>query len=153
MSWLGDNVYSIREAATVNLKRLTDVFGPEWANNTIVPKVLQMGSHPNYLYRMTTVFAITTIAPSLSPEVIQGAVLQTVLTLVDDPIPNIRFNVAKSLEVLAATLLESGPMGQEVIQRTIVPVVETLKEDTDADVRYFASRALEHTLGLETIGR
>ena len=30
MSWLGDNVYSIREAATVNLKKLTEVFGVDW---------------------------------------------------------------------------------------------------------------------------
>lgn len=62
MSWLGDNVYSIREAATVNLKRLTEVFGVDWARNAIVPKVLQMGGHPNYLYRMTTIFAITVSA-------------------------------------------------------------------------------------------
>ena len=59
MSWLGDTVYSIREAATVNLKKLTDVFGVEWAKVAIVPKVMGMGSHPNYLFRMTTVQAIT----------------------------------------------------------------------------------------------
>ena len=58
LSWLGDNVFSIREAATVNLKKLTEVFGVEWSRNTIVPKVLAMGSHPNYLFRMTTVLAI-----------------------------------------------------------------------------------------------
>jgi len=59
MSWLGDTVYSIREAATVNLKKLTDVFGVDWAKVAIVPKVMGMGSHPNYLFRMTTVQAIT----------------------------------------------------------------------------------------------
>lgn len=58
MSWLGDTVYSIREAATMNLKKLTEVFGVEWARSQIVPKVVNMGSHPNYLYRMTTVQAI-----------------------------------------------------------------------------------------------
>jgi serine/threonine-protein phosphatase 2A regulatory subunit A len=58
MSWLGDTVYSIREAATTNLKKLTEVFGVEWARTQIVPKVVNMGSHPNYLYRMTTVQAI-----------------------------------------------------------------------------------------------
>jgi serine/threonine-protein phosphatase 2A regulatory subunit A len=63
MSWLGDTVFSIREAATINLKRLTEVFGVEWARSTIIPKVLAMGSHPNYLYRMTTVFAITVKLP------------------------------------------------------------------------------------------
>ena len=59
MSWLGDTVYSIREAATVNLKKLTEVFGVEWAKVAIVPKVMGMGQHPNYLFRMTTVQAIT----------------------------------------------------------------------------------------------
>jgi serine/threonine-protein phosphatase 2A regulatory subunit A len=59
MSWLGDTVFSIREAATTNLKKLTEVFGVEWANGAIIPKVMAMGQHPNYLYRMTTCFAIT----------------------------------------------------------------------------------------------
>lgn len=59
MSWLGDTVFSIREAATHNLKKLTEVFGVEWASEAIIPKVMAMGNHPNYLYRMTTAFAIT----------------------------------------------------------------------------------------------
>lgn len=59
MGWLGDTVFSIREAATHNLKKLTEVFGVEWASEAIIPKVMAMGNHPNYLYRMTTCFAIT----------------------------------------------------------------------------------------------
>jgi len=63
MSWLGDIVFSIREAATINLKKLIEVFGVDWARGAIVPKVVAMASHPNYLYRMTTVFAITVRFP------------------------------------------------------------------------------------------
>lgn len=59
MSWLGDTVFSIREASTQNLKKLTEVFGVEWATEAIVPKVMAMGQHPNYLYRMTTCFAVS----------------------------------------------------------------------------------------------
>lgn len=59
MGWLGDPVFSIREAATQNLKKLTEVFGVEWAKDAIIPKVMAMGQHPNYLYRMTTCFAIS----------------------------------------------------------------------------------------------
>ncbi len=59
MSWLGDTVFSIREASNQNLKKLTEVFGVEWANEAIVPKVVNMGQHPNYLYRMTTCFAVS----------------------------------------------------------------------------------------------
>jgi serine/threonine-protein phosphatase 2A regulatory subunit A len=64
MSWLGDTVFSIREASTTNLRKLTDVFGVEWANEAIVPKVMAMGTHPNYLYRMTTCFAVSVNDPS-----------------------------------------------------------------------------------------
>ncbi|KAI7827721.1 protein phosphatase regulatory subunit Paa1 [Kickxella alabastrina] len=98
MSWLGDPVYSIREAATVNLKKLTEVFGVDWARATIIPKILAMATHPNYLYRMTTIFAITTIAPSVTAEIVRDLILPALEGLVNDPIPNIRFNVAKSLE-------------------------------------------------------
>lgn len=66
MSWLGDTVYSIRESATINLKKLTEVFGVEWARTAIVPKVMGMGGHSNYLFRMTTVQAITVRTTSAS---------------------------------------------------------------------------------------
>src|SRR6201995_5544998 len=42
MSWLGDTVFWIWEASTQNLKKLTQVFGVEWANTSIIPKVAAM---------------------------------------------------------------------------------------------------------------
>lgn len=60
-------VYAIREAATCNLMKLVEKFGPEWAQNTIVPKVLGMANDPNYLHRMTTLFCINvSLLPSAS---------------------------------------------------------------------------------------
>ncbi|EHB18716.1 Serine/threonine-protein phosphatase 2A 65 kDa regulatory subunit A beta isoform [Heterocephalus glaber] len=58
MAWLVDHVYAIREAATNNLMKLVQKFGTEWAQTTIVPKVLVMANDPNYLHRMTTLFCI-----------------------------------------------------------------------------------------------
>lgn len=146
MAWLGDTVFSIREAATINLKKLTDVFGVEWAKSAIIPKVLGMGEHPNYLYRMTTIFAITTMAPSLNAQIIRDTVLDAAIKLAEDPIPNIRFNVAKCLETLAA-VLNTDPEGQEIVGRTVMPSLRKLQEDSDPDVRYFAAKAVEHTTG------
>ena len=57
MSWLGDCVYSIREAATLNIKNLVRIFGSEWAKETVIPKIIEMGKTENYIYRLTTVFA------------------------------------------------------------------------------------------------
>jgi len=145
MSWLGDNVFSIREAATVNLRKLTEVFGVDWAKVMIVPRIVEMASNTNYLHRMTTVLAITTIVPTLSLEVIRDSILPVLTTLMSDPIPNIRFNVAKSLEVISQTL-NNAPEGSVVAKERIVPAVENLKNDADADVRYFANRALQQAL-------
>jgi serine/threonine-protein phosphatase 2A regulatory subunit A len=80
MSWLGDTVFSIREAATHNLKKLTEVFGVDWASEAIIPKVMAMGNHPNYLYRMTTCFAITVGLPFSSSSPLN---LQQLMRLLD----------------------------------------------------------------------
>jgi serine/threonine-protein phosphatase 2A regulatory subunit A len=159
MSWLGDSVYSIREAATVNLQKLTEVFGVEWARSAIVPKVMGMAQHPNYLYRLTTVQAITvryppvivrsvrvgwalitaqTIAPSLTPQIIQAEVIEPLLVLAADPIPNIRFNVAKALEVLGTSF---GTDASDLAETRLLPALDQQQKDGDADVRYFAGRA------------
>lgn len=59
ISWLRDKVYAIREAATTNLKNLAKVFGAGWAKRTAIPQVLHMVHEESYLYRMTTLFALT----------------------------------------------------------------------------------------------
>jgi len=159
MSWLGDTVFSIREAATQNLKKLTEVFGVEWANEAIIPKVMAMGQHPNYLYRMTTCFAISTLAPAVNLDVIDKSILPMMDKLVADDIPNIRFNVAKSYAVLISVLrrlpadgtvlsleksgeaVNPSPRGQELIENQILPNLEKLQQDDDVDVRYFATTA------------
>jgi serine/threonine-protein phosphatase 2A regulatory subunit A len=88
------------------------------------------------------------MAPSLSVDVIQDSVLPTLLQLAVDPIPNIRFNVAKSLEVIVMTLKQT-PEGQAICKEKIVPALQGLMGDSDADVRYFASRALEKSAASE----
>ncbi|EAW08176.1 protein phosphatase 2A structural subunit TPD3 [Aspergillus clavatus NRRL 1] len=159
MGWLGDTVFSIREAATQNLRKLTEVFGVEWAQGSIIPKVMAMGQHPNYLYRMTTCFAISTLAPVVSLDIIENSILPILDRLVTDEIPNIRFNVAKSYAILIDALrrlpsegtlseLEKAgktatpsPRGQDLIQQRVLPSLEKLQQDEDVDVRYFATTA------------
>jgi len=52
------SVYAIREAATLNLKQLVEKFGPEWAQNTVIPRVIAMSRDQNYLHRMTCLFCM-----------------------------------------------------------------------------------------------
>lgn len=88
---------------------------------------------------------IQTIVPALNVEIISSDIIGHLLELTKDPIPNIRFNVAKALEV-TATSFGSTPEGRAFIQEQIAPILHTLKNDVDVDVRYFASHALQKTL-------
>lgn len=80
------------------------------------------------------------MAPALDVDVIRSEVLAVVIALASDRIPNIRFNVAKALEVLAVRLgTLSG--GRELIEQGVMPSLEGLLKDKDADVRFFAEKA------------
>ena len=72
----------------------------------------------------------------------QPSILDAITTLSEDPIPNIRFNVAKAFEVVA-TVLASADNGADMVKERILPGLTKLKSDPDADVRYFAGKALE----------
>jgi serine/threonine-protein phosphatase 2A regulatory subunit A len=81
----------------------------------------------------------------LNLEIVRSEILEPLLHLASDAIPNIRFNVAKSLEILALTY-GTSPEGHMLVQQRIVPALEQQKNDQDADVRYFATRALQRAL-------
>lgn len=53
ITWLADSVHAIRSAAGENLKKLTEVLGVEWAAVYLIPPVMELCSHSNYLYRIT----------------------------------------------------------------------------------------------------
>lgn len=82
------------------------------------------------------------MTPALDVEVIKESVMETLLSLITDAIPNIRFNVAKAFEVIATTYGSSAE-GNALIKERVVPALQQLAADSDADVRYFASRALQ----------
>ena len=77
MTWLIDHVYAIREAATNNLKKLVEKFGTDWAQQTIIPKVIQMSRDQNYLHRMTCLFCINVLAEACGPEITERLMLPT----------------------------------------------------------------------------
>lgn len=77
-----------------------------------------------------------------------------------DPIPNIRFNVAKTYKELIKVLRrlpnegtvseldksgQSGApsaKGRDIISTQVLPDLEKLQQDEDVDVRYFATDAM-----------
>jgi len=69
-------------------------------------------------------------------------ILPVTLSLVNDPIPNIRFNVAKALERMIPSL---APTHKAVLDQQVKPALERLAADQDPDVRFFAAQALHRT--------
>ncbi|MBN3319597.1 2AAA phosphatase, partial [Atractosteus spatula] len=136
MAWLVDHVYAIREAATCNLMKLVEKFGAEWAQNTIVPKVLSMANDPNYLHRMTTLFCINALSEACGQEITTKQMLPVVLKMSNDQVANVRFNVAKSLQKIGPVL------DSNALQTEVKPVLEKLATDQDMDVKYFAQEAI-----------
>ena len=70
-----------------------------------------------------------------------------------DPIPNIRFNVAKTHQRTShisprlipelIPLLRSDPNGVTLLNDIVKPSLLRLKDDSDGDVRFYANQAIQ----------
>ena len=89
LGWLQDCVHTIREAATLNLQKLAQLFGPEWAQKHLLPHVLAPHTHTNYLYRLTALYAATGFAAVVSHDALLTSILPLVLQMTADPVPNV----------------------------------------------------------------
>mmetsp|Transcript_26483 Transcript_26483/g.57092 ORF Transcript_26483/g.57092 Transcript_26483/m.57092 type:complete len:693 (+) Transcript_26483:113-2191(+) len=135
VGWLGDDISSIREAAAKDLKELTALLGSEWSVSNLLPRVRQVMEHSSYLRRMNAVRSLSLMATAMDVYTAQWEVLPILLEMHCDPVPNVRFNVAKGLGLI-------GPMFNPLVyEGQIVTILELLKEDSDRDVRFFACQA------------
>ncbi len=141
INWLGDSVCTIREAAITNLKKLTEVFGVEWAKEHIVPQVLALfDTSNNYLLRMTSLNAIGVLSELVGEETVENSFLPVVTERAcRDPVPNVRFCSAKTLTIVIPFVRK------DVRENKIRPCLMNLVQpdtEKDADVHYFAQQAL-----------
>ncbi|CCF57770.1 hypothetical protein KAFR_0D01240 [Kazachstania africana CBS 2517] len=147
LSWLWDTVFSIREAAVNNLKKLTKIFGSEWCRDEIISRLLKFDSQllENFIYRFTLLTALTTLIPVVSIDAVNEQILPFVKHLADDAVPNIRFNVAKSYAIIVEALLsgEDKDTNKALVKDSILPSLEKLCSDNDFDVKYFAGESIK----------
>ena len=101
LSWLSDRVFSIREAAALNLKKLTEVFGAEWASKHVLPKVIAGVQNPRYLYRVAAIRALTLLAAVTGQDACLQEIMPVLKSSAKDAVPNVRFCVAKALGEVA----------------------------------------------------
>jgi serine/threonine-protein phosphatase 2A regulatory subunit A len=134
LKWLCDPVFKVREAAAAVLSDLAVELGPEATVEHILPQLSDLARNSNYLYRMTTLMGCVSLSQSLSPALVGDKILPVVKQLVNDSVPNVRFNVAKALKAIAVRL----PRRAEAVGAPL----RTLMADADKDVRFFAKEAI-----------
>jgi serine/threonine-protein phosphatase 2A regulatory subunit A len=137
VGWLGDDIASIRNAGAENLKALTALFGTAWAVEHLLPSLVEIREHhTSYLRRLTALRAIALMGTVMDEVTCRNDILPIIIDMATDVVPNIRFNVAKHLELIAPLC------GVETYERSILPVLTMLmEEDDDRDVRYYAEKA------------
>ncbi|KAF4702131.1 hypothetical protein FOZ62_005671, partial [Perkinsus olseni] len=101
MRWLCDPVYSVRVAATENLANLSVAMGTSWAIDNIIPHLQELSKNSNYLYRMTALMGVVSMANVLDEKACAEYLMPLPRSLVQDSVANVRFNVAKTLKVRA----------------------------------------------------
>lgn len=85
---------------------------------------------------MTCLFCLNMLAEVCGNDITTKLFLPTVLLLAADPVANVRFNVAKTLQKISQFLDGS------VIDGQVKPALEKLNGDADVDVKHFASEAM-----------
>jgi serine/threonine-protein phosphatase 2A regulatory subunit A len=109
-------------------------------------QMLKLEENSSYKYRMSSLFALTKMAEILQANEICCFILPNILNMVDDPVPNIRFNVAKSLQVLIPLLLPENHYKQQEYAYRVVSLIKDpltkLCDDSDSDVQFYSTRAL-----------
>jgi serine/threonine-protein phosphatase 2A regulatory subunit A len=65
----------------VNLRRLSEAFGVEWSCQQIVPRIVDMHTDANYLHRLTSLYAVKTLADVLTPEAVQEFLIPLTISL------------------------------------------------------------------------
>lgn len=142
MEWLWDPVYSIREAAVLNLQKLTKFFGEDWSKDEIINKILEKKNtkdFDNFICRITCLFTFDKLISVVNSETVKEYLYPFINELADDKVPNIRFNVAKSLFNVSKSLITNY---KDIVLQEIKPTLERLSDDEDEDVRYYAQENL-----------
>ncbi len=141
MGWLGDEVYSIRRAAAENLFKLTELFGEEWTQEVVLPRLETLHSNSNYLHRVTALYGMQVLCKVITPSISNRSILPLLLSLSRDPVPNVRFITATTMAIVHPYVSKVNPNGASEIKSILNNLAS---DDKDSDVRYYALEALQN---------
>jgi len=149
MTWLGDNVYTVRRAAAEKLGGLVGIMGEDWALEHMFPKVDRMRVHSSYLQRITALYIIQTLVTKgeCSDSILTSNIAPILLNMSTDPIPNVRFTVARILPQMYSTLQQCKLKTADITEccDSCIQELKKMSSDEDRDVRFFSGQVSSHS--------
>ena len=144
-----DAVHEIRLTSVncmLDLAR-SDHFDLAWLEDLFTERLQTFSTNSKFAIRLHTLFMINNIYQAVSDKFLNEKVYQANLKkLVNDPVPNVRFNYAKTVEMLYGRLSNSNKMDMLDSLRKLA------QSDADFDVKFYAARALHTTAGEQVEG-
>ena len=137
-----DPVFMIREESTRTIIKLSkSIYDDAWLERVVVNKLEELVRHERFMLRIQTIHLVNQIIGEVDADFMNQAVLQNLLILAEDQVPNIRFNVSKCISGIYQNL---SPANKERAQQALEKMASS---DTDFDSKYFAQKTLEAVTG------
>ena len=135
LNLLKDNVFFVRKAAIQNIHNLVLKMRFSWSSAEILPYIQQIQLDSNYSNRLTALKCYQLLLLNVDLVTLSNVLLTSVISIIDDSVPNIRFTAVKTLQQYVSS------HGKDAISE-IKKSISKLLNDPDRDVRHFASTAM-----------
>jgi len=138
-TWLMDPVFSVRDALAASFHPVCETLGLQWSVVNIIPQLQVCLDHKNYLYRISAMMSARSLAEAAGAEFIDTHLVPMVVRLTSDPVPNVRFNAAKTIKAMHHVCARVSP---GALKNQLVPCLYRLLGDEDPEVKFFAQQAI-----------
>lgn len=142
LNWLTDRVYTVRRAATDNLKELTQLFGSSWAIRYVLPRIDTLTKEESYLLRVTALYALQVLIETFELSPMLQHLYPRCSSLMKDDIANVRFTACKALLMVYQRLHRNrSEVSTAVVTQTcqeIQSAMDDHAQDSDRDVKQTA---------------
>ena len=108
-------------------------------------KIEELVTNDRFMLRIQTIHLINQLKEHVSVNTLNNLLAPHLFTLAADPVPNIRFNVSKTIESLHGRLSgQNKARAKEVLERMA-------NEDDDFDAKFYAQKTLEALNGASAV--
>lgn len=132
-SLMADKVYLVRRRAIELVRDLCAHLGSKWTEKYGLDVLNSFTNNPSYLYRLNYVFGLREVYPSLSRPALAKEI-ETVVKLVKDQVPNVRYNALLLLITMYVGVEDSG------LEERIVKLAKAMENDVDSEVEKLVTR-------------